>query len=76
MSSFQGFEDEPADEPFTICGGCRQRVDPERDELIEAAEVVAVPTFGDPHGTVEGLHVLFHPSCFPVGSPRYRRVRG
>jgi hypothetical protein len=62
-----------SNESITICEGCRREMDPHAPDTVKAVELVPTPTFGDPHGMVEGLGVLFHESCW-VGSPRYKRL--
>ena len=57
-----------------ICEMCRDQVERGEPGVVEAVELVPAATFGDPHGTAEGLHVFFHEVCFPYGSPSYRRV--
>jgi hypothetical protein len=62
-----------SEEPFTICEGCRQQIDPDAPDTVKAVELVPAPTFGNSHDVLEGFGVLFHEVCF-VGEPLYKRV--
>jgi hypothetical protein len=69
-----------ADEPHTLCEGCRQEIDPQSADTVQAVELVPVPGQGTAAGDVaEGLTMLFHDGCYPgdegfPGGRRYKRV--
>src|SRR5262245_31411774 len=60
--------------PRTLCPTCREPIEPDELDVIEAEEIVPTEGFGSPSDTAEGLRVAFHIDCFPEGDPRYRRV--
>lgn len=63
-----------AGEPYDVCEGCREPIDPDAPDTVAAREIVPMPGFGSPHDVAEGKRVLFHEDCFPADGPRYRRV--
>ena len=62
-----------AESEFQTCTVCRRIVDPAAHDTVHAIEVVKLDT---PRGRryVDGSEVVFHDSCFPATSPRYRRL--
>jgi hypothetical protein len=62
-----------AESEFQVCPVCRRVIDPAAIDTVLAIELVR---FDTPRGRkyVDGLEVVFHESCFPATSPRYRRV--
>jgi hypothetical protein len=57
-----------------ICETCREQVRPKSEsDIVYAAELVPTGTFGKPNDVSEGMGVFFHESCYPIGSPTYRR---
>jgi hypothetical protein len=65
-----------ANEAIHICEACRGEVNPGDPDVIEAAEMKEVTTFGSgSHREYsEGLHAFFHEHHYPHGSRRYKRV--
>ena len=65
-------------ETYTICETCRERVERDESGVVEAVELsVPVGGFGsaaDNNAVAEGMHVLFHETCFPHGTRRYRLI--
>jgi hypothetical protein len=61
------------EEPYNICEGCRERIDPDAPDTVAAVEMTRIVTMGPTIEYVEGMGTLFHEGCYPEGSPRYRR---
>jgi hypothetical protein len=61
------------DEPYNICEGCRERIDPDAPNTVAAVEMVRTEAMGPTVEYLEGMRVLFHEGCYPEGSPNYRR---
>ena len=62
------------DEPYAVCEGCGDLIDPSGPDVVRAVELVPLPGMGEGASDVaEGLPLVFHEACF-VDSPRYRRV--
>jgi hypothetical protein len=62
-----------SEKPYSICAGCREKIDPEAPDTVEAVELISTPTMGQPNDVREGLKAYFHEACFP-GTSRYRRL--
>ena len=56
-------------EPHSICELCRAELDPRGPEAVKA--VAFTPTRGE---MLEDVVVVFHGTCYPTGSPRYKRL--
>jgi hypothetical protein len=54
-----------------ICQNCRSEVEPSDPAVVYAVEMVDLDDAGA--DAIEGLGVLFHERCYPVGSSDYRR---
>ncbi len=63
------------DRPRTLCPVCGKAIEPEETDVVEAVEIRSEPGFGAPGDQVEGMKAVFHPHCFPEGSPEWRRLR-
>ena len=62
-----------ADEPFTLCPWCEQKVDPDASGVHYAVQLIDAPAMGGQmHDFIEGLGGFFHPAC---DVPRGWRVK-
>jgi hypothetical protein len=55
-----------------ICELCREEVDSEDPDVVEAVELVEALAFGPKRELLEGKHVLFHRWHYPAETGRYR----
>jgi hypothetical protein len=61
------------DEPYNICEGCHERIDPDAPGTVEAVELERTEAMGPTIEYLPGMGVYFHEHCFPDWSSRYRR---
>ena len=62
-----------AESEFQTCTVCRRIVDTAAHATVHSIKVVKLePQRGRRY--VDGSEVVFHDSCFPATSPRYRRL--
>lgn len=57
---------------FVRCEGCRERVDPDDDDVLRAFTMIPTQAFTTGTEWMEGPPVAFHCGCFPTGSPRFK----
>jgi hypothetical protein len=62
-----------SDRPRTPCPTCRQAIEPDETDIVEAVKIVPVPGFGATGDATEGMGAVFHRACFPEGDPGWRR---
>ena len=55
-------------EPHSICELCRAELDPRGPEAVKAV------AFTMAQGEMLEEVVVFHGTCYPTGSPRYKRL--
>jgi hypothetical protein len=60
------------EQPFTLCPGCNQRVDPDEPRVIYAVELKRIDTLRG-FDYVEGMGAVFHEGHFPHSSGRWRQ---
>jgi len=58
-----------------LCPTCREAIELDDPDVVQAVEIVPVPGFGEGAGDVaEGRREVFHAGCFPEGDPSYQRL--
>jgi hypothetical protein len=60
------------DKTIYVCEACGEEVEPADSRVVRAAELVEVSTMGVGKQSLDGRTVLFHASCYPHDSQRYR----
>lgn len=63
-------------ETIHICEACQEEVNPDDPDVVKAAEMNDVTTFGSGghREYMDGLTVFFHEHHFPYGSREYKRL--
>jgi hypothetical protein len=62
-----------ADESFTVCPVCRERVEPDDPDLVYGFEQVESVGMGPTRHVSDGMGAYFHPACFRVAA-NYREA--